>query len=55
MSDAHAEETVLHVGGASPYDVVVGHHLADHLPVMVGDALRVAIDDDKRHREPGDG
>lgn len=39
----HAPETVLHVGGASPYDVVVGHHLADHLPAMVGDALRVAI------------
>ncbi len=39
----HAPETVLHVGGASPYDVVVGHHLADHLPLMVGDALRVAI------------
>ncbi len=43
MSDAHEVETVLHVGGASPYDVVVGHHLADHLPAMVGDALRVAI------------
>ncbi len=34
---------MLHVGGASPYDVVVGHHLAGHLPRMVGDALRVAI------------
>jgi 3-dehydroquinate synthase len=39
----HAPESVLHVGGASPYDVVVGHHLAGHLPGMVGDALRVAI------------
>ncbi|WP_139978710.1 3-dehydroquinate synthase [Nocardioides litoris] len=39
----HPEESVLHVGGASPYDVVVGHHLADHLPGMVGDALRVAL------------
>ena len=39
----HAPETVLHVGGASPYDVVIGHHLADHLPEMVGDALRVAV------------
>lgn len=39
----HDPETVIHVGGASPYDVVVGHHLADHLPTMVGDALRVAI------------
>ena len=36
-------ETVLHVGGASPYDVVVGHHLADRLPALVGDAHRVAI------------
>ncbi|MEO9325136.1 3-dehydroquinate synthase [Nocardioides sp. C4-1] len=41
MTDA--DETVLHVGGASPYDVVVGHDLADHLPAMVGDALRVAV------------
>ncbi|MGA8256148.1 MAG: 3-dehydroquinate synthase, partial [Nocardioides sp.] len=40
---AHAPEAVLHVSGASPYDVVVGHHLAGHLPAMVGDALRVAI------------
>lgn len=39
----HGPETVLHVGGASPYDVVIGHHLADHLPEMVGDALRVAV------------
>ena len=39
----HPPESVLHVGGASPYDVVVGHDLADHLPLMVGDALRVAI------------
>ena len=30
--------TVLHVGGASPYDVVVGHDLADRLP---GDARAV--------------
>ncbi len=42
MTD-HAPETVLHVGGASPYDVVVGHHLAERLPGMVGDALRVAV------------
>lgn len=40
---SHAPETVLHVGGASPYDVVVGHHLADRLPGLVGDALRVAV------------
>ncbi len=42
MTEA-TSETVLHVGGASPYDVVVGHHLADRLPAMVGDAHRVAI------------
>ncbi|WP_232676031.1 3-dehydroquinate synthase [Nocardioides sp. R-C-SC26] len=40
---SHAPESVLHVGGASPYDVVIGHHLAGHLPGMVGDAVRVAI------------
>ena len=40
---SHAPESVLHVGGASPYDVVVGHHLGSHLPGMVGAALRVAI------------
>ncbi|GAA5153250.1 3-dehydroquinate synthase [Nocardioides marinquilinus] len=40
---AHPEPTVLHVGGASPYDVVVGHHLAGRLADLVGDALRVAV------------
>jgi 3-dehydroquinate synthase len=39
----HPAESVLHVGGASPYDVVVGHHLSAHLPGMVGDAARVAV------------
>ena len=34
---------MLHVAGPSPYDVVVGHHLADRLPAMVGDAHRVVI------------
>ncbi|WP_340540060.1 3-dehydroquinate synthase [Nocardioides sp. GXZ039] len=42
MND-HAPDTVLHVGGDSPYDVVVGYHLADRLGPMVGDALRVAV------------
>ena len=38
------DETVLHVGGASPYDVVVGHHLAERLPEVLGDAVqRVAL------------
>jgi 3-dehydroquinate synthase len=37
-------ETVLHVGGASPYDVVVGHRLAEHLPEMLGPSVeRVAV------------
>jgi 3-dehydroquinate synthase len=37
-------ETVLHVGGASPYDVVVGRNLAGHLPPMLGPGVeRVAV------------
>jgi 3-dehydroquinate synthase len=37
-------DTVLHVGGASPYDVVVGHALAHRLPAMLGEAVqRVAV------------
>ena len=36
--------TTLHVGGASPYDVVVGHGLADRLPGILGDDVeRVAV------------
>ena len=36
--------TVLHVGGASPYDVVVGHALGHRLPAMLGDGVeRVAV------------
>ncbi|WP_121251033.1 3-dehydroquinate synthase [Nocardioides ferulae] len=38
------EPTVLHVGGASPYDVVVGHDLATRLPAVLGDSVqRVAV------------
>ncbi len=37
-------DTVLHVGGASPYDVVVGHDLAHRLPGLLGSAVeRVAV------------
>ena len=37
-------DTVLHVGGASPYDVVVGRGLADRLPGILGAAVqRVAF------------
>ena len=37
-------ETVLHVGGASPYDVIVGRDLAHHLPAMLGPGVeRVAV------------
>ena len=37
-------ETVLHVGGAVPYDVVVGHALGHRLPAMLGDGVeRVAL------------
>ena len=39
-----ANDTVLHVGGASPYDVVVGRDLAGHLPGMLGPGVeRVAV------------
>jgi len=34
----------MHVAGASPYDVVVGHHILDELPALVGpEAARVAV------------
>ena len=37
-------ETVLHVGGASPYDVVVGRDLTDRLPAILGEsAEQVAV------------
>ena len=37
-------ETVLPVRGAAPYDVVVGHDLAGHLPAMLGESVqRVAF------------
>ena len=37
-------DTVLRVGGASPYDVVVGHGLGHRLPAMLGEAVqRVAV------------
>ena len=37
-------DSVLHVGGASPYDVVVGHGLTDRLPGILGeDVERVAV------------
>jgi 3-dehydroquinate synthase len=38
------DRTVLHVGGASPYDVVVGSGLLGDLPGMLGDGVqRVAV------------
>ncbi|MGN0064395.1 MAG: 3-dehydroquinate synthase [Nocardioides sp.] len=37
-------DTVMHVGGASPYDVVVGHDLAGRLPEILGPSVeRVAL------------
>jgi 3-dehydroquinate synthase len=37
-------ESVLHVGGASPYDVVIGRDLASRLPSILGrDVQRVAL------------
>jgi 3-dehydroquinate synthase len=39
-----SDETVLHVGGASPYDVVVGHDLSARLPGLLGESVeRVAV------------
>ncbi|HTW14443.1 MAG TPA: 3-dehydroquinate synthase [Nocardioides sp.] len=44
MSGSTSESTVLHVGGAAPYDVVVGHDLAGRLPGILGpDVQRVAL------------
>ncbi len=41
MSD---DLSTLHVGGASPYDVLVGRHLLGELPRMLGEAVqRVAV------------
>ena len=38
------DRTRIHVGGASPYDVVVGHAVLDELPGMLGsDVRRVAL------------
>lgn len=43
-STGPSTDTVLHVGGASPYDVVVGRGLADRLPTVLGDSVqRVAV------------
>jgi len=43
MSEPTAD-TVLHVGGASPYDVIVGHDLAGRLPGVLGEGVeRVAV------------
>ena len=37
-------DTTLHVGGASPYDVVVGHGLTDRLPGILGEGVeRTAV------------
>lgn len=37
-------ESILHVGGSSPYDVVVGHDLAARLPEILGESVqRVAV------------
>jgi 3-dehydroquinate synthase len=35
-----SDRTRLHVGGASPYDVVVGHDVLDELPALLGPAVR---------------
>lgn len=41
---AHAPATVLHVGGASPYDVVIGHGVSERVVGLLGEApSRVAL------------
>ncbi|CAM3516547.1 3-dehydroquinate synthase [Nocardioides zeicaulis] len=41
---APTSDTVIRVGGASPYDVVVGHGLSGRLPGILGDTVeRVAV------------
>lgn len=40
MSTPAAPPTTLHVGGASPYDVVVGHGVADRLVGLLGEQPR---------------
>ena len=43
------------VGGAAPYDVVIGTALADELPAMVGDSARqVAVIHPRALRATGD-
>ncbi len=44
MTSPTSDDTVLHVGGASPYDVVVGHGLAERIPEILGESVeRVAV------------
>jgi 3-dehydroquinate synthase len=44
MTAPLTEPSVLPVRGASPYDVVVGHHLADRLGAVLGESVqRVAV------------
>jgi 3-dehydroquinate synthase len=39
-----SDQTVVHVGGASPYDVVIGGNLLGSLPAMLGEGVqRVAV------------
>jgi 3-dehydroquinate synthase len=40
MGETTTDDTVLHVGGASPYDVVVGHELSGRLVGILGDQVR---------------
>jgi 3-dehydroquinate synthase len=40
MSREARSPVIMHVGGASPYDVVVGHGVLTELPAMLGSAVR---------------
>ena len=49
-------ETRMHVGGASPYDVVVGHGVLAEVAAMLGpEPQRVAVAHPERYATDGPG
>ena len=53
MSDSSRPATVLTVGGASPYDVVVGHDLTPRLPDVLGSVGELIVRQ-RPHRPVGE-
>ncbi|WP_020519992.1 3-dehydroquinate synthase [Catelliglobosispora koreensis] len=41
--EAHHHHTVVRVGGAQAYDVIIGEHISHHLPSLVQGATRAAV------------